>query len=128
MSTQDEIMRLLKELKEKNPEISACMVAKKGLEGLMMFPKSFKEDVADVWEPLSKNINDMLVLVEKYGNMGLKKSYTEILGYGCLFYILENSDTALIAVMKGENTLEDSANISADMGKYCKSICELVSI
>ena len=121
-------MILLKELKEKDSRICACMVARHGLEGLMMFPESFKEDVADIWEPLSKNIDDMLSLVAKYGQIGLKKSYTELLGYGVYFGVVSMSDTALIVIVKGDNPLEYAKDIVGLQDETNKKIYTLFGI
>ena len=117
MHEAEGIMRLLEGLKKNHGSIRACMVAKRGLEGLIMFPQSFKEEVAGVWEPLSKNVDDMLLLVSRYSQVGLNRSYTEILGYGVFFLALPGSDTALIAFVKEDDPLKEAAQITAQMEK-----------
>jgi hypothetical protein len=108
-------MGLLEKLKSKNDKIRACMLGKRGLEGLITFPPTFMEDVAPIWEPLSRNIDDMLLLVSKYSQTGLRRSYTELLGYGVIFVVLANTDTALIAFIKGDKCPEDLCQIMGDM-------------
>ncbi|MBU0762800.1 MAG: hypothetical protein KKD39_07215 [Candidatus Altiarchaeota archaeon] len=102
MSSADKIMEVLEELKKKDTSIQAVMVAKAGLEGLIMFPETFKEEAAIVWDPLSKNLDDMLIQVKKYGELGLERSYSELLGYGMCFKTLKASDTALVVIAKGK--------------------------
>jgi hypothetical protein len=115
MSKAEAITNLLKNFKERHPQIEACMVAKKGLEGVIIFPPTFKDDVSTVWEPLSNNINDMLALIPRYSVVGLKRAYTEILGYGVLFNVLAMSDTALIVFLKTEKPLEELPRLVEDM-------------
>jgi hypothetical protein len=117
VSKVDDMMGLLKSLKERHGQIKACMVAKKGLEGLIMFPESFKEEVSSIWNPLSKNVNDNLLMVAKYSNVGLQRTYTELLGYGVVLVVLSMSDTALIVFMKDDNPLKEIALIVDDMEK-----------
>jgi len=109
------MMALLKELKERHTQIKACMVAKRGLEGLIMFPETFKEEVSGIWTPLSKDLNDMLLMVAKYSSVGLNRIYTELLGYGVALVVLSMSDTALIVFIKDDNPLQGLDAIIADM-------------
>ena len=115
MLGQDNIMSLLKDLKERHASVEACMVARRGLEGLIMFPESFKQDVGVFWEPLSRNLNDVLIMVGKYGSLGQKRLYSEIFGYGMLFLVVEMSDTALVVFIKGERPLAGIGGLLDDM-------------
>jgi len=92
----DEILDVLKDLKSKYGEISACIVAKRGLEGVVMFPESFKQDVAGLWEPLEGAIDEILILISEKSMYNLDRVYLEMLGYGIFFVVLASSDTALI--------------------------------
>lgn len=125
MSRADEITGYLRELKEGSEHIAACMVARKGLEGLIMFPPDFKQEVSNIWEPLSRNLNDMLSLVSKYSEVGLKRSYTEMLGFGALFSVLGASDTALIVFLKGGEPLKNAVQLSDDMEETRDKIMNL---
>jgi hypothetical protein len=115
MSRADELMEVLKGLKDGHDEIRACMVARRGLEGLIMFPQSFKDEVATIWGPLSVNINDMLLMIDRQSGVGLNRMYTEVLGLGVFFLVIGASDTALIAFVRGENPLKDAAKIMDDL-------------
>ena len=113
MGRSDELMGELKNLSESHESISAAMIAKRGLEGLMMFPDTFKEDVADVWDPLSKSVNGILEIVSKFGGYGLKRSYIQILGFEVYFKVIADSDTALMVFVKTEVPYGDVNFISA---------------
>jgi hypothetical protein len=111
MSHADEIMALLKDLKSRSPPIKACMIARKGLEGLIIFPSTFKDEVAYVWEPLSRSMDDMLGMVGRYSYTGLTRGYLELLGFGVLFMAFPMSDTALIVFVKSEKPLEEAVEV-----------------
>ncbi|MFH0862076.1 MAG: hypothetical protein V1875_03505 [Candidatus Altiarchaeota archaeon] len=125
MPNADSIMELLKDLKEAHPQIQACMVAKKGLEGLILFPADFKTEVSSVWEPLSRNIDDMLTVVQKYSCIGQTRLYSEILGFGTVYLPLPMTDTALIVFVKEEDPLKAATPCIADMETTRKAILEI---
>jgi hypothetical protein len=121
--TVETVLNHLKELQGQNSGIKACMVAKKGLEGVIMFPETFKKDAGPVWEPLSKALDHMLSIVESYSNYNLDKMFIEVLGFGVGFYILDTSDTALIIFIKqDENTLKTMTGLQDEINKTRKKI------
>ena len=122
MSKSEEIMALLEALKNRDGRVLACMVAKRGLDGLIMFPPTFMNDVADVWEPLSKSVDDLLLLVGKYSHFGVARLYLELLGFGVFFLPLPMSDTALVVFAKGGSPIEESGGIMAEMESTRESI------
>jgi hypothetical protein len=113
MANAEDIVAVLEDLKAKDGRIAACMVAKRGLEGVIVFPTNFKDDVAGVWEPLSRQVDDMLVIVSKYSPLGLSRGYSHMLGYGALFTALGQSDTALIVFLKGDDRCGGLQEIAA---------------
>ncbi|MFH1403032.1 MAG: hypothetical protein ABIH11_02050 [Candidatus Altiarchaeota archaeon] len=94
-SNLEQIQTALQRLYEDVGEIQACMVTKRGLEGIVIFPEDFKEQVSEIWEPLSECINDELEVIAKYTDYAIDKTYVELLGYGVGFQTLTYSDTAL---------------------------------
>jgi hypothetical protein len=122
MSRADEITDTLRGLKDRHPEIEACMVAKRGLEGIIVFPETFKDDVAPIWGPLSASIDDMLGLVSRHSESGLEMTYMQMLGFGGLFLVLDTSDTALIALIRGADGMEKARNMLPDMELTRKKI------
>jgi len=123
--TEDRILNILKELHGKNKCVEACMVARKGLEGVVMFPQSFKDDVGPVWEPLGKTLNEVLHLVEQYNMYGLDRICLETLGFCVSFYVLELSDTALVIFLKqNEDGFKNLLSIMPEIEKARKNITE----
>ncbi|MDD5111643.1 MAG: hypothetical protein PHG85_03795 [Candidatus Altiarchaeota archaeon] len=127
-SKYDEITAVLKDLKERHPEICACMVAKKGLEGVVMFPESFKVDMMASWEPVERAVDGLLNIISGSSVFHPERAYLEMLGYGISFHILSNSDTALILFFKSSNMdvynflSQNNASLSSSRGLIVKII------
>ncbi|MFH1125487.1 MAG: hypothetical protein V1703_00025 [Candidatus Altiarchaeota archaeon] len=124
----DEILSVLKDFKSEYAEISASMVAKKGLEGVIMFPDSFKNDVGEIWEPLGKTIDEVLCIISENGVFNLNRLYFEMLGFGVLFYVLSNSDTALVVFIKCRDKLDIFDFISKNHRSICSARDRIIKI
>jgi hypothetical protein len=118
------ILKLLKELYERGGGIEACMVARRGLEGVVMFPESFKKDVGPVWEPLARILDDMLYVIERDSVFTMSKAYVEALGFGMAFYVLGGSDNALIVFVKDKKNSFDK--LRAAEGEAIKTLGRLM--
>lgn len=96
----DEILAVLQGLKSRHGEINACMVAKKGLEGVIMFPESFKREILELWEPVESAVDQILNVISEKSSYNLERAYIEMLGHGISFYVMPNSDTALVLFIR----------------------------
>ena len=94
----------------------------------MMFPSTFKQDVAIIWDPLSKNLNDTLCVIERYSSSGLQISYMQMLGYGIFFIVLQESDTALIVFYKGGKPLANAEEMTDHMLESRDRIYEIMQV
>lgn len=126
MDKSDKILEVLKDIKEKDPKVAAVLVAKVGLEGLVMFPETFKQDAAAIWEPLSKNLNELLLIVRDYGGVGLRHLYTDILGFEVYFKVIHMSDTALMVIRKVETPMQGAEDVIKVMDEQVKNICDIM--
>ena len=100
MSNQDEILKVLQEDLLQLEDILACMVAQKGLEGIVpAMSEKFKREIMPIWEILQKTIDEFFQIIKKYGEFGLDKVYFELGQYDVMFFILPGSDTALVAIV-----------------------------
>jgi hypothetical protein len=100
MSNQEEIQRVLEEDLLQLEDILACMVAQKGLQGIVpSMSEKFKRDVMPIWETLQQSMEDFFGIIKKYGELGLDKVYFELGNYDVMFFILPGSDTALVAII-----------------------------
>ena len=129
MTKSEEILEILKEFKSSHSEVEACMVAKKGLEGVIMFPESFKKDVAELWEPLGSTIDEIICIISEKGQYCLDKAFFEMLGYSVSFNILCNSDTAFIVFARSTKDSDAYAylsKISQDTAKTRQKILGII--
>ena len=123
--TAERILEILKDLHGKSGKIKACMVARKGLEGVVMFPESFKKDAGPVWEPLSKTLDDILQMIGKYAAYGIDKICLEAFGFLIVFYVIEMSDTALMVFLRQEeDSMKKLLELSSEIDKARKKIIE----
>lgn len=105
-SKSDDILEVMRGLKSRHGEISACMVAKRGLEGVIMFPESFKAEMLELWEPVESTVDQVLNIISDKSSYKLDKAYVELLGYGVLFYVMPGSDTALVIFIRLEGRFD----------------------
>jgi len=80
-------------------DVHACMVARKGLEGITPLTESFKREVMEIWEILKKTMDELFDVIEHYSESGLDKVYFELGEFDVMFFILPGSDTALVAIV-----------------------------
>lgn len=115
MGKAEDILGRLQSLKESHPSLKAAMVARKGLDGLVMFPPDFKAEVAELWGPLSDSVDNILGFVGRYSDVGISKAYVELLGYGMAFLPLPGSDTAVIVFIGGKGPLKTALDVMPEM-------------
>lgn len=111
----EEILRVLQELHGKNSEFEACMVVKRGLEGVVVFPEEFIEQVSSIWEPLKETIDVVLEMISDKAPCGLEKNYVEMLDYGIVFCIIGMSDTALVTFTRRTQDAETFTKVAANL-------------
>ncbi|MFC2163137.1 hypothetical protein ACFLRF_05600 [Candidatus Altiarchaeota archaeon] len=98
-NTQEAILQVLQEDLMQLEDIHACMVAQKGLEGIVPLTESFKQEIMGVWEILRRSMDEFFDVISHYSEMGLNKVYFELGDYDVMFFILPGSDTALVAIV-----------------------------
>ena len=100
MSTEEKILEVLNELLEYE-EIYACMLVRKDLEGIIPPREKFKKGIEDIWEIVHEIMEEIFVIIDKYAKYGygLGEIYFRVLDYEVIFFILPDSDTALVAIV-----------------------------
>ncbi len=125
----DRILEVLKDLCDKHEDIEACMVVKKGLEGVVMFPADFIDKISTVWEPIRETIDSLLVIISEYAMYGLDKIYIEMLDYRIIFCVISMSDTSLVTFIRREEGVETIQQLSdklADILEAREKILQIV--
>jgi len=98
-SKEEQILKILQEDLMPLEDIHACMVAKKGLEGITPLTEKFKQEVLPIWEILKNTMDELFDVVSHYSEYGLDKVYFELGEFDVMFFILPGSDTALVAIV-----------------------------
>ncbi len=116
----DQIHRILKRLYDEHDDIDACMVVRKGMEGVIMFPDDFIDKISTIWDPLNDIINKLMEIISDNVMYGIEKTYMEVFDYGIIFHTISMSDTSLVTFIS-KNT--DNETIDTLSGKL-KDIIE----
>ncbi|MBD3262696.1 MAG: hypothetical protein GF334_13685 [Candidatus Altiarchaeales archaeon] len=98
-SREEDILRVLNEDLMPLEDIHACMVAQRGLEGIVPLTEDFKREVVGIWEVLRETMDDLFNVVAKYTEYGLDKVYFELGDFDVMFFILPGTDNALVAIV-----------------------------
>jgi predicted regulator of Ras-like GTPase activity (Roadblock/LC7/MglB family) len=99
MTREERILKVLTELLTVE-DIHACMVARKGFEGIVPpVTDKFKEEVTAIWDVLKKTMDDFFDIINHYSKYGLDKINFQLGTQEVIFFILPQSDTALVAIV-----------------------------
>ena len=99
MSANTEIEEILRENLLKLDDVYACMVARRGLEGVVLIEESKDPQLKEVWISLEKTMDQFFSIINEYSTYGLNKIYFELGKYDVIFFILPETDTALVALI-----------------------------
>lgn len=77
-------------------DILACMVAMKGMEGIVPPIEKFKIKDISVWEMLQKTMDEFFDVIAAYKEYGLDKVYFELGEYDVIFFVMHN--VSLVAI------------------------------
>ena len=80
-------------------DIYACMVIQKGMGGIIPDKDKFEKEVIDTWEVLEDSINETFNVIEIFSKKGLDKMFFELEKYDVLFFILSDSNMALVSIV-----------------------------
>ncbi len=99
MSIHDKILEVLEEDLMPLEDIHACMVAQRGLEGVVPISDAFRTEIMPIWEILQRTMDEFFTIIKTYGELGLDKVNFELGNYDVMFFIIPNSDSALVAIV-----------------------------
>ena len=88
MSINTEIEEIIRNDLLKLEDVYACMVARKGLEGIVLFEESKDPELKDVWVSLEKTMDEFFSIIKEYSIYGLNKIYFELGKYVVIFFIV----------------------------------------
>ncbi len=101
MESKKELVKsLLEEDLLRLEDIYACAVARKGLEGIgPLIQEEHKQELKGIWDALEKTMEEFFGIISQYSDYGLDKIYFELGDYDVIFFILPETDTALVAIV-----------------------------
>lgn len=94
MADREQIVNVLEDLL-KLEDVKACLVAKKGLEGIT--PEKNEIDDIDLWKLIKQATDDFFKIVKKFYDYGLSSIYFEIEDYEVNITVLDE-DTTLVVI------------------------------
>ena len=92
---QKKITDLLEDLL-KMDDVLACMVAKRGLEGIA--PKGIKIKNIDLWQLIRKTTDEMFTLIDNYYDYGLNRLYFELGDYTVVIAPVSKAFSLLVVI------------------------------
>ena len=105
-SREEKVLEVLDDLLREE-DILACMVAMKGLEGIVPDMEKFKIKDIGIWEMLQKTMDEFFEIIESYQEYGLDKVYFELGDYEVIFFIMHNvSLVAIVPALANRGLLE----------------------
>lgn len=98
-SKEGQILEILEQDLLRLDDVLACMVARKGMEGIVPSLDKFKIKDVGIWQILQKTMDEFFDVIEAYSEYGLSKVYFELGDYDVMFFILPNTNVALICIV-----------------------------
>jgi len=102
-------------------DILACMVAMKGMEGIVPNMNKFKIKNTGIWEMLQGTMNEFFEVIGAYGEYGLDKVYFELGSYDVIFFVMHN--VSLVAITPA---LANRGLIEVEMENARRDIIKLI--
>ena len=99
MAVNKEIEEVLRNNLLKLEDVYGCMVAREGLEGIVLIEDTKDQELKKVWVSLEKTMDQFFSIIKEYSLYGLDKIYFELGKYDVIFFILPETDTALVALV-----------------------------
>ena len=80
-------------------DILACMVARQNMISVMPDQNLFNPSVMEIWDIIKRAMDDVFVVIKEYSQAGLGEIEFRLQDYEALFYILPDTENALVAII-----------------------------
>jgi len=80
-------------------EILACMVARRNMISVMPSGDGFKPEIDQIWDVVKNTMDAVFGVISQYSQAGLGTMNFIVQDYEVLFYILPDTENALVAVV-----------------------------
>ena len=103
---EEKVLEVLDDLLREE-DILACMVAMKGMDGIIPDMEKFKIRNTGIWEMLQRTMDEFFDIIEAYQEYGLDKVYFELGDYEVIFFVMQNvSLVAIVPALANRGLLE----------------------
>lgn len=93
---EESILEILDDLLREE-DILACMVARRGLEGIVPSMEKFKISDIGIWDMLQRTMDEFFNIIEAYQQYGLDKVYFELGEYDVIFFVMYNVSLVVVS-------------------------------
>ena len=111
MAKDESIPEILQSLHSKHDNVLGCMLTDSSLMGYVAFPEDFKESLVGRWDVIKKTLKEVMGSIPDYYATGMNELNIDLLGLYILLFVLEGSNTALIAFIKHSDKKEYIENL-----------------
>ena len=98
----DPVSKVLDDLM-KLDDIYACMVGRRGMIDSVLPSNgtdSFKPEINQVWDIVKRTMDSQLAVISEYSQVNLKKLNFQLQDYEVLFYVIPDTENALVAIVR----------------------------
>ena len=98
MGHENQILEILEDML-KFEDIYACMLVRKGMQGIVPNTNLFRKEVMSIWNILGETMDEFFDVIQQYSKHNLGEVDFRLMDYEVMFFILPWSDTALVAII-----------------------------
>jgi hypothetical protein len=80
-------------------DILGCMVARHNMISVMPDQSLFDQQAMELWDIIKRAMDDVFVVIREYSQAGLGEIEFRLQDYEVLFYILPDTENALVAII-----------------------------
>ena len=104
-------------------DILGCMVASKTMIAVMPDQSKFDPQVLELWDIIKRAMDDVFVVIREYSQTGLNEIEFRLQDYEVLFYILPDTENALVAIIPA---LANKGLLEVEMENARREILEIM--
>ena len=104
-------------------DILGCMVASKTMISVMPDQSNFDPQVLELWDIIKRAMDDVFIVIREYSQTGLSEIEFRLQDYEVLFYILPDTENALVAIIPA---LANKGLLEVEMENARREIIELM--
>ena len=99
---EDPMAKILDDLIELD-EILACMIGRRGMIDSILpsdGTDSFKPEINEIWDIVKRTMDSQLAVISEFSQVDLKRLNFQLRDYEVLFYVIPDTENALIAIVR----------------------------